>query len=199
MHAAVVCCPMHSSQPGFLVLHCIEVPVDAHAMLCAACCPQTHDHQGRRGCRAGHLKVAAVVDSLWHCLCRPSKVPDHVKNPSRYTCYVLDEPITVGSGDRQTGVEQAELEQVSPVALISVAAGMHQEVMLDGGRCAIKAPSSASGPQLQPSFSTARLDVPCNPEAQGNTASPSRCLNVLQINLHAVWPAPCSLVSVQPT
>ena len=46
-------------------------------------------------------------------------MPDHVKNPSRYTCYVLDEPIVVGSVNRQTGVEQAELEQVSPLAFIS--------------------------------------------------------------------------------
>ena len=56
-------------------------------------------------------------------LCRPSKVPDHVKNPSRYTCYVLDEAITVGGGDRQTGVEQAELKQVSPMPLLLACTG----------------------------------------------------------------------------
>lgn len=26
-------------------------------------------------------------------------MPDHVKHPERYTAYVLDEPIVVGSGD----------------------------------------------------------------------------------------------------
>ena len=44
MRAAVVCCPQHSSQPGFLVLRCVEAPVNTHAMLYAASC-QMHDHQ----------------------------------------------------------------------------------------------------------------------------------------------------------
>lgn len=30
-----------------------------------------------------------------------SRVPDHVKHPERYTCYVLDEPLVVGGGGDQ--------------------------------------------------------------------------------------------------
>lgn len=48
-----------------------------------------------------------------------SYVPDHVKNPQRYTCYVLDEPITVGGGDQGTATAdggQADMERVgSPI------------------------------------------------------------------------------------
>ena len=44
-----------------------------------------------------------------------SKVPDHVRNPHRYTCYTLDEPILVGGGDQgSTAADggQAEMERV---------------------------------------------------------------------------------------
>ena len=29
---------------------------------------------------------------------RGSYVPDHVRNPGKYTCYALDEPLIIGSG-----------------------------------------------------------------------------------------------------
>lgn len=42
-------------------------------------------------------------------------VPDHVRNPHKYTCYVLDEPIIVGGGDRGSlDGGQAEMQRVSP-------------------------------------------------------------------------------------
>lgn len=45
---------------------------------------------------------------------RRSTVPDHVRNPDKYTCYVLDEPLTVGEGDKgvQSDGGRAELEKV---------------------------------------------------------------------------------------
>jgi hypothetical protein len=43
-----------------------------------------------------------------------SYVPDHVRNPHKYTCYTLDEPIFVGGGDRGSADEgKAEMERVS--------------------------------------------------------------------------------------
>ena len=42
----------------------------------------------------GHRKVQAGQRQSAH----KSKVPDHVKNPQKYTCYVLDEPLIIGSG-----------------------------------------------------------------------------------------------------
>lgn len=41
---------------------------------------------------------------------RGSYVPDHVRNPQNYTCYVLDEPLTIGGGgDGDIGdVEQVQ-------------------------------------------------------------------------------------------
>ena len=44
-----------------------------------------------------------------------SYVPHHVKHPEKYTCYILDEPLVVGGGDRTLtpGSSQADQEQVS--------------------------------------------------------------------------------------
>ena len=42
-----------------------------------------------------------------------SRVPLHVQHPEKYTCYVLDEPLLVGGGDKAAGLSsQAELEKV---------------------------------------------------------------------------------------
>ncbi len=42
-----------------------------------------------------------------------SRVPLHVQHPEKYTCYVLDEPLVVGGGDKAAGLSsQAELEKV---------------------------------------------------------------------------------------
>ncbi len=48
-----------------------------------------------------------------------SRVPLHVQHPEKYTCYVLDEPLVVGGGDKAAGLSsQAELEKVRmPVML----------------------------------------------------------------------------------
>ena len=35
-------------------------------------------------------------------------MPDHVKHPERYTAYVLDEPIVVGSGEFGTADKQSQ-------------------------------------------------------------------------------------------
>ena len=45
----------------------------------------------------------------WNLLAR---VPDHVRNPGRYTVYTLDSPIEVGSGV-DGGPELADMERVS--------------------------------------------------------------------------------------
>ena len=39
-------------------------------------------------------------------------MPDHVRNPHKYTCYVLEEPLTVGGGDATADGAQAEMEKV---------------------------------------------------------------------------------------
>lgn len=39
-----------------------------------------------------------------------SFVPDHVKHPDRYTAYVLDDPIVVGSGDAGSADKPADSE-----------------------------------------------------------------------------------------
>lgn len=46
---------------------------------------------------------------------RRSFVPDHVRNPQRYTCYDLGESITVGGGDQGASAAdggQADMERV---------------------------------------------------------------------------------------
>ncbi|KAK9805917.1 hypothetical protein WJX73_004748 [Symbiochloris irregularis] len=49
---------------------------------------------------------------------RQSKVPDHVKNPHKYTCYELDEPLVIGSGG---GGNAATLPHAGPPQLQSQA------------------------------------------------------------------------------
>lgn len=43
---------------------------------------------------------------------RRSQVPHHVKHPEKYTCYVLDEPLLVGGGDRDSGSSNTDQEKV---------------------------------------------------------------------------------------
>ena len=42
-------------------------------------------------------------------------MPDHVKNPERYTCYDLGESITIGGGDQGSSADggRGEMERVS--------------------------------------------------------------------------------------
>jgi len=48
-----------------------------------------------------------------------SRVPLHVQHPEKYTCYVLDEPLVVGGGDKAAGLSsQAELEKVRMPAML---------------------------------------------------------------------------------
>lgn len=50
---------------------------------------------------------------------RGSFVPDHVRNPHKYTCYVLDEPLIVGGGDAGAGESQRDLQQVwKPISVL---------------------------------------------------------------------------------
>ena len=41
-----------------------------------------------------------------------SRVPDHVRNPHKYTVYQFDEPVTVGGGDRAAAVSGHDNDQV---------------------------------------------------------------------------------------
>lgn len=42
---------------------------------------------------------------------RGSYVPDHVRNPGKYTCYALDEPLIIGSGGGGGGDALGDAEQ----------------------------------------------------------------------------------------
>jgi hypothetical protein len=51
-----------------------------------------------------------------------SYVPDHVRNPQRYTCYTLDEPILVGGGDQDSAAAdggQADMLRVRGYSMSS--------------------------------------------------------------------------------
>ncbi|KAK9843449.1 hypothetical protein WJX81_003052 [Elliptochloris bilobata] len=50
---------------------------------------------------------------------RSSFVPDHVRNPGKYTCYALDEPLTVGGGG---GGLVGDAEQVQATRAVQAAA-----------------------------------------------------------------------------
>ena len=42
-------------------------------------------------------------------------MPHHVQHPEKYTCYILDEPLVVGGGDKGSGTDsQADQVKVSP-------------------------------------------------------------------------------------
>ena len=52
-----------------------------------------------------------------------SHVPDHVKNPAKYTCYVLDEPLVVGGGVGQLARDgQNQRQDLPPAAAAGGAA-----------------------------------------------------------------------------
>ncbi|DBB16322.1 TPA: hypothetical protein ACH3X3_014628 [Trebouxia sp. C0006] len=56
-----------------------------------------------------------------------SRVPLHVQHPEKYTCYVLDEPLVVGGGDKAAGLSsQAELEKAARAASSAALAAQQQ-------------------------------------------------------------------------
>lgn len=63
---------------------------------------------------------------------RRSTVPDHVRHPDKYTCYVLDEPLVVGGGERGSGTHgsRAELEQVHTTCTCYTSE-IHTEMLLN--------------------------------------------------------------------
>ncbi len=64
--------------------------------VCSSMAPWSQRPPGRRPQRGG----------------RGSYVPDHVRNPGKYTCYALDEPLTVGGGGGG-GAAADDAEQVT--------------------------------------------------------------------------------------
>lgn len=87
------------------------------------------DAQHRDGQSNGHAPRASVWDRLGGRGMPPrvrgsqasgrssqargrSKVPDHVRNPHKYTVYQFDEPVTVGGGDRSAAVSGHDNDQV---------------------------------------------------------------------------------------
>ncbi len=80
---------------------------------------------------------------------RASYVPDHVRNPQKYTCYALEEPLIVGGGDQGGGGNagadggRTELERVrdakagfSAILLTEVRAGLSASWLRLLSRCA---------------------------------------------------------------
>lgn len=56
-----------------------------------------------------------------------SRVPLHVQHPEKYTCYILDEPLLVGGGDKASGISsQAEQEQAARAASSAALAAQQQ-------------------------------------------------------------------------
>ena len=53
-------------------------------------------------------------------------MPDHVRHPDKYTCYVLDEPLVVGGGDKGANVDggRTELEKVRTVNSLALRPGV---------------------------------------------------------------------------
>ena len=81
---------------GCLAAICRQPPVPADSPAAAAPPMQRPAQRQQRGARL-------------------SRVPDHVKNPHKYTCYVLDEPLVVGGGEQgDAGADggRAEMERV---------------------------------------------------------------------------------------
>ncbi|CAL8471507.1 g11049 [Coccomyxa elongata] len=78
-----------------------------------------------------------------------SYVPDHVKNPHRYTCYTLDEPILVGGGDQgRTAADggQAEMERAARAAMSAARSVLE----LEQPAAAKELPAFGSGIEFRP-------------------------------------------------
>lgn len=54
-----------------------------------------------------------------------SRVPHHVQHPEKYTCYILDEPLVVGGGDKGSGTD-SQADQVKAARAASSAALLAQ-------------------------------------------------------------------------
>lgn len=78
---------------------------------------------------------------------RRSQVPHHVKHPEKYTCYVLDEPLLVGGGDRDSGSSNTDQEKAARAAS-SAAIAAQQQAQPEASRDAL--PAFGSGIQFRP-------------------------------------------------
>ncbi|KAI3438062.1 hypothetical protein D9Q98_000505 [Chlorella vulgaris] len=58
-----------------------------------------------------------------------SHVPDHVKHPQKYTCYVLDEPVVVGGGIAQLAPDSQHNQRQQPAALAAPTNEAAQQAM----------------------------------------------------------------------
>lgn len=78
-----------------------------------------------------------------------SRVPLHVQHPEKYTCYVLDEPLVVGGGDKAAGLSsQAELETAARAASSAALAAQQQTQHQEPNE---PLPAFGSGIQFRPS------------------------------------------------
>ncbi|DBA81791.1 TPA: hypothetical protein ACH3X1_007520 [Trebouxia sp. C0004] len=98
-----------------------------------------------------------------------SRVPLHVQHPEKYTCYVLDEPLVVGGGDKPAGLSsQAELEKAARVASSAALATQQQMQHQESNE---PLPAFGSGIQFRPSKKARQ---------QGSTAAPLSAASVVK-------------------
>ncbi|KAK9828165.1 hypothetical protein WJX74_001249 [Apatococcus lobatus] len=80
-----------------------------------------------------------------------SRVPDHVRNPHKYTVYQFDEPITVGGGDRAAAVSGHDNDQAARAALAAARQMIMQNEAADEPAApAEPLPAFGSGIQFRP-------------------------------------------------
>jgi hypothetical protein len=102
-----------------------------------------------------------------------SHVPDHVKNPAKYTCYVLDEPLVVGGGVGQLARDgQNQRQDLPPAAAAGGAADADtQEQQEEPERW--EGPVGAAGSvQFKPREQRAGGAAGTSGKAAGSTAGP---------------------------
>lgn len=78
---------------------------------------------------------------------RQAHVPDHVKNPHKYTCYTLDEPLVVGSGVGGDSVPTSSMEVEHREGPAAEQLGDASENPAIPGRVAYRARPKAAGDQ----------------------------------------------------
>ncbi|KAL3142675.1 hypothetical protein ABBQ38_002981 [Trebouxia sp. C0009 RCD-2024] len=93
-----------------------------------------------------------------------SYVPLHVKHPEKYTCYVLDEPLLVGGGDRGADATSGKSEQEKAARAASSAAVAAQQHMQQE-EAKEPLPAFGSGMQFRPTKKV---------KQQGSSQAPQR-------------------------
>ncbi|EIE21977.1 hypothetical protein COCSUDRAFT_42983 [Coccomyxa subellipsoidea C-169] len=87
-----------------------------------------------------------------------SYVADHVKNPQKYTCYTLDEPILVGGGDQGSAADggQADMERAARAAMSAA----HSSSQPDQPGVVAVLPAFGSGIEFRPQSKRSKDAVP---------------------------------------